>query len=93
MFSIFLLTDDRGVDEHAALFLIVDGRLIRKSFDESLDSPRIPLSGLQQFVSNVICAYRGIFPYNLHNFIFSFGNLGNVFHRLYSFNTTLVITV
>ena|GEM_PF-6511655 len=42
MFSIFLLTDDRGVDEHAALFLIGDGGLIRKSFDESLDSPRIP---------------------------------------------------
>ena len=42
MFSIFLLTDDRGVDEHAALFLIGDGRLIRKSFDESLDSPGIP---------------------------------------------------
>lgn len=38
MFSIFILTDDGGVDKHAPLFLIGDGGLIRKSFDESLNT-------------------------------------------------------
>ncbi len=85
--------DCRRIDKYPALLFICQCAFCLKTFNQRLDRFGAPACSLQQLLCDFIGIDRSVFPYDFHDFILSFGNLGETVHFKISLGITDVIRI